>query len=144
MSAKQTSTARELRELCVRAYHRELAGEIHDLERVFAAWRRGDADAVDVRDAVGTFHAEQMSRLKRLYDACSDERLVARALARGFLQRSELTAELADDLHASVRDVQRLCGTSPLERGNPGERGASTGRRRRVERRVRAARTAAV
>ena len=114
MSAKDVLAARELRELCVRAYHRELAGELHELERVFAAWRRGDADAVDVRDAVATFHDGDVEHLRQLYDTCTDERLVASAVARGFLALDELSPELVDSLSDALDRVQRLVGRTSV------------------------------
>ncbi|MCB9896620.1 MAG: hypothetical protein H6825_01325 [Planctomycetes bacterium] len=129
MSAKDVTTARELRELCVRAYHRELAGELHELERVFAAWRQGDADAVDVRDAVATFHEGEVQHLRRLYDTCTDERLVARAVARGFVGRDELSPELTERLEGALARVQRIVGRAASTTGRARRRagGAAVG-----------------
>lgn len=85
-----------LRDWCTVAYQRELGAELVKLRDSFHQWETGVLDEFALRDAIQTFHEGQARELNARYGALKDDFLVAAAIARGVIEKTELTSELLD------------------------------------------------
>lgn len=85
---------RRLRELAGVAYTRELGTELSKVEEDFARWRRGEINPFELSDRIHRFHNGISRDLYVTYRDLSPHLSVARAVAYGILERTEISPEI--------------------------------------------------
>lgn len=91
-----------LRELAAEAYERELGLRLADLDKSFAAWRRGELLSSGLSKEIHEFHQHTARDVWSAYQLPHESMIVARALARGILKPSDVPAELRTKLKDQV------------------------------------------
>ncbi len=83
-------------------YDRELDRALHDLDRHFDAWRRGELHPVDLSEHIHRFHQGPARQLFSKYQVPSHLRaeMLAHAILDGLVDESELS----DTVREAVRD----------------------------------------
>lgn len=81
---------RVLRELSGEAYSAELAAELEKLSADLDRWKAGEIEPHDVAEAIHRFHAGPSRRLFQLYNSRNLLYPVARAVALGLIERSQV------------------------------------------------------
>ena len=94
--------ARYLRDLRGRAYRAELGVELAKLEGQFKRWRQGELEPGDLASLIHEFHDGPNRDLYKLYNSADLGLVVARAMAFGFLDASDVPAELRSKLQPLV------------------------------------------
>jgi hypothetical protein len=84
---------RHLRDLASIAYERELAGALRNLLGHFTAWQAGKITAWDLNELVHEHHNGISRELYNLYTGPNPAVPVARAIAKGHLDRDEVEEE---------------------------------------------------
>lgn len=97
----------KLRELAGEAYERELGQHLGELEKSFAAWRRGEMFSSELSREIHEFHQHAAREVWSAYQLPHDEStIVARALASGLLKPAEVPAELREKLKQQMARYQ--------------------------------------
>jgi hypothetical protein len=86
----RTNLRRVLRELRGRAWQAELGEALRPIADLFDAWRRGEASAFDLSDAIHRFHQGDSGEIWKRYQWNDTEMLVAEALEDGYLRRGQI------------------------------------------------------
>ena len=87
-----------LRDLASLAYERELSAELTALEHDFSRWRTGEVNAFDVSEAIHEFHQGPARELFSRYGHSELEFVVAGAIRRGIISRSEVGPDTLEHL----------------------------------------------
>ena len=90
-----------VREWCGVAYRRELGTELAKLHNHFHKWEAGTQNEFELIDAIHEFHQGPARDLYVSYEMGprhGEELLLAAAIARGVIQKSEIPSELHDAL----------------------------------------------
>jgi hypothetical protein len=98
MGAFTKQDAPLLRDLRDRAYRVELGLELAKLEGHFRRWRQGDIEPGDLASLIHEFHDGANRDLYKLYNSRDLGLAVARAIALGLLEPSDVSAELLTKL----------------------------------------------
>jgi hypothetical protein len=93
---------RKLRELAGVAYSRELATELSKVERDVARWRSGEIDPFELSDRIHRFHNGISRDLYVAYRDLSPHLSVARAVAYGILEPTEIPPEILAALGSDI------------------------------------------
>ncbi|HEV8577866.1 MAG TPA: hypothetical protein VGX68_02190 [Thermoanaerobaculia bacterium] len=93
---------RRLRELAGVAYSRELATELSKVEADFAKWRSGEIDPFELSDRIHRFHNGISRDLYVTYRDLSPHHSVARAVAYGILEGTEIPPEILAALGSAI------------------------------------------
>lgn len=96
MAEMPNAIKRRLRELAAQAYEKELGQETEALSARFAAWRAGQITIWELNEEIHRFHNSTTSGLFKLYEqrTISEGMIVARAVARGLLQKEDIPPEV--------------------------------------------------
>lgn len=97
---------RELRQLNGLAWKRELDAELRQLDQSFDLWKDGGIDAFGLSDRIHQFHDGGNRELFKYYASADGSFTVSSAIARGIIDRTEVSAELLDALDDSIRQIQ--------------------------------------
>ena len=91
-----------MRELAADAYERELGEHLGELEKSFAAWRRGEMYSSELSKEIHEFHQHAAREVWSAYQSPHESMIVARSLAAGILKQSDVPAELRAKLKEQV------------------------------------------
>lgn len=81
---------RGLNELRGKAWEAELGEALLPIADLFDAWRRGEASASDLSDAIHQFHDGDSREIWKKYQWRETEMLLAAALEDGYLRREQM------------------------------------------------------
>ena len=73
-----------------KAWEAEVGEALLPIADLFDAWRRGEASACDLTDAIHRFHQEDSRDIWKKHHSKDTEMLLARALADGYLRREQI------------------------------------------------------
>jgi hypothetical protein len=104
----KSAIRRELSELRAKAWEAELGEALLPLADLFDAWRRGEASAFDLSDAIHRFHDGDSREIWKKHQWNDTEMLLAEALADGYLRREQITDRVYAILEPSVEHLQSL------------------------------------
>jgi hypothetical protein len=79
-----------LRELRGQAWEAELGETLRPIGDLFDAWRRGEASAFDLTDAIHRFHQGASREIWKKHQSRDTEMLLAEALEDGHLRREQM------------------------------------------------------
>ncbi len=94
-----------------RAELRRLSGEVHDaelketlkpLDAAFQKWRDGDLPSGELVELIHAFHQGEARNIWSMYQTLKPPQIVARGLARGYLQRAQVAEQLRSKLEMLV------------------------------------------
>jgi hypothetical protein len=104
-------TRRELRQLLIKAYARELDQHLRDLSMKFEDWKNKKIDCWDLNDHIHKFHDGVSRDLFNTYNArCVDDiYMISRALANNLLQKEEIPGEAIDIIKQCANDFFKAC-----------------------------------
>lgn len=99
-------TRKELRQLLIKAYERELDQHLFDLSIKFDEWKNKKIDSWDLEDHIHKFHDGISSDLFNAYNAKSidDIYMISRALAHNLLLKEEIPSEAIDIVQRCVNE----------------------------------------
>lgn len=106
---------RELRALQGLAWERELEEALRSLRMDFEIWDRGDIAAFELSDRIHKFHNGQARELFNMYSGSLDNWWIGHTVARGVIDKSELSDDLRDVLKddiARCRERWQVAGGS--------------------------------
>jgi hypothetical protein len=81
---------RTLRELAGRVYEADARLVLSELEREFSRWRANEIESSELLEKIHKFHQEQSRELWSRYQSLREPEIVARGLALGFINESEV------------------------------------------------------
>lgn len=115
----------EVRRLNGLAWERELSVALDHLHRDFDALKSGDISAFDMSDRIHRFHDYTARDLYKCYTYGDSYFAVPSAIARGIIDRSEVSSELLKLLEPTIKDLSEepYGGTvknKVLQSGKPG------------------------
>jgi len=93
---------RLLREYCSRAHEEELRRALDDLASDFDAWKAGKISGDELSDRIHRFHDGASREIFKTYNTRPIEPALARAIAEGILDRSQVPTELLEYLAGSI------------------------------------------
>ena len=93
---------KELRRLSGVAHERALRAALDSLEAKFALWRNGRLDTFALNDSIHEYHQKEQREIWGLYQRNMAPAAVARAVAEGLLNESDLSPQLLEDLGQSI------------------------------------------
>ena len=93
------SVRRDLRALATTAYERELNSTLEDLYQSFEKWKAEQIDCFELNQLIHDFHQKKSRELWKIYNQTDNDFIVVRAVRIGVLQRGEISAETADNIH---------------------------------------------
>lgn len=93
---------RVLRELSGEAYSAELAAELQTLSAEFDRWRAGEIEPHDVAAAIHRFHEGPSRRLFQFYNSRDLLFPVARAVALGLIESSQIPGPALEQLEPMI------------------------------------------
>jgi hypothetical protein len=99
---------KELRELRGKAWEAELGEALLPIADLFDTWRRGEASAFELVDAIHRFHQGESREIWKKHQWNDTEMLLAQALADGHLRREQITDRVYAILEPSVEHLQSL------------------------------------
>ena len=89
---------KELQKLAGLAYERELAKALESLEGKFGQWRKGKMTGFELSDFIHQFHNGISRDLWSFYASGYSELIVAQAVAKGILLRTEISPGILGEL----------------------------------------------
>jgi len=92
----------QLRKLSMKAYERELAQELSQLEAQFAEWREDKIDSFQLGNIIHEFHNGVSRDLYKQYMNVSPHLMVAYALVEGILSEEEIQPEILKKLGQAI------------------------------------------
>lgn len=98
----------KLRELASEAYERELGSHLAELDRSFAEWRRGKLLSSELSNEIHEFHQRAAREVWSSYQLPHPAMIVARAVAAGHLEESEIPEALRVKLGAEIALFRRV------------------------------------
>ncbi len=98
----------KLRELASEAYERELGEHLAELEKSFAAWRRGKLLSSELSSEIHEFHQNAARDVFSSYQLPHPAMIVARAIAAGFLKEGEVPESLQAKLKEEIAVIRRI------------------------------------
>jgi hypothetical protein len=98
----------KLRELAGEAYERELGSHLAKLEESFAEWRRGKLLSSELSNEIHEFHQHAAREVWSSYQLPHPAMIVARAVAAGLLEESEIPEALRAKLEAEIAVFKRV------------------------------------
>lgn len=93
---------REVHRLSGVAHERALRAAFESLEAKFALWRNGKLDTFALNDALHEYHQKEQREIWGIYQRGPAPTAVARAVAEGLLNESDLSPQLLEDLGQSI------------------------------------------
>ena len=97
----------KLRDLAAEAYERELGRHLAELEKSFAAWRRGKLLSSEFSNEIHEFHQHAARDVWSSYQL-PHPAIVARAVAAGLLEESEIPEALRIKLESEIAVFKRV------------------------------------
>jgi hypothetical protein len=98
----------KLRDLASEAYERELGSHLAELEKSFAAWRRGKLLSSELSNEIHEFHQHVARDVWSSYQLPHPAMIVARAIAAGILKESEIPESLRIKLEDEIAVFKRV------------------------------------
>ena len=98
----------KLRDLAGEAYERELGEHLAELEKSFAAWRRGELLSSELSSEIHQFHQHAARDVFSSYQLPHPAMIVGRAIAAGILKESEIPESLRPKLQDEVAVFKRV------------------------------------
>lgn len=92
-----------MKELCSRAYERELRQEMGKLAQQFVQWQENKIDVWDLETAIHRFHNGTAKKLYQSYNTLTPDMLLPYALFNKIIAYEELPEAAADDIKAIAR-----------------------------------------
>lgn len=102
MRADSRSEHKVARRIAAVAYERDLNHALATLHEKFERWRQGQLSPFDLSQAIHEFHNGEARDLFVVYNRLHPSQAVARAVALGIVQRSEVPAELLLSLDQAI------------------------------------------
>jgi hypothetical protein len=97
---------KELRELRGKAWEAELGEALLPIADLFDTWRRGEASAFELVEAIHRFHQGESREIWNKHQWSGTEMLLAQALADGHLRREQITDAAYAVLQPHVERLQ--------------------------------------
>ncbi len=102
---------RQLRELSMQAYERELSSALEKLATQFLEWQSGKIGPWDLTEVIHKFHDSQARDLYKRYETAPDLRLVvAKAVAEGILTQEEIPGSVWTHIESVVEFFRQESG----------------------------------
>ncbi|HEX6369341.1 MAG TPA: hypothetical protein VF006_10440 [Longimicrobium sp.] len=98
----------QLRELRTKAWEAELGEALLPIADLFDAWRRGEASAFDLTEAIHRFHQGESREIWKKHQSRDTEMLLAQALADGHLRREQIPDPVYEVLEPYVAQLAML------------------------------------
>ena len=98
----------KLRDLASEAYERELGACLAELEKSFAAWRRGKLLSSELSGEIHEFHQHTARDVWSSYQLPHAAMIVARAVATGILEAREIPTPLMEKLKDEIAVFKRV------------------------------------
>ena len=98
----------KLRDLASEAYERELGEHLGELEKSFAAWRRGELQSSELSNEIHQFHQHGARDVSSSYRLPHPAMIVGRAVAAGILKESEIPESLWPKLQDEIATFRRV------------------------------------
>jgi hypothetical protein len=99
---------KELRELRGKAWEAELGKALLPIADLFDTWRRGEASAFELVEAIHRFHEGESREIWKKHQWNDTEMLLAEALVEGHLRREQITDRVYAILEPSVEHLRSL------------------------------------
>lgn len=97
-----------LRELRSLAWEAEVGEALLPIAELFDAWRRGEASALDLTEAIHRFHQEDNRYIWKKHQSRDTEMLLAEALADGYVRREQIPDPVYAVLEPYVAELAML------------------------------------
>ena len=91
-----------LRELAGKVYEAEAHGILEELDAEFTRWRTGEIWSSDLLAAIHEFHQRRSRELWSTYQSMKESQIVARGIAMGLLDRTEVGEPLRGRLESLI------------------------------------------
>lgn len=89
------------------AYERELEAALQALHLRFQDWKSGKINGIDLNEAIHRYHNDRAQELWQKYVSSTfHDLIVAEAVARGIINRNELTEELLKFLDNKIKQFE--------------------------------------
>jgi len=99
---------RELHELRAKAWEAELGDALLPIADLFDTWRRGEASAFELVEAIHVFHQGDSREIWKKYQWSDTEMLLAQALEDGHLRREQISGSVYTVLEPYVERLREL------------------------------------
>jgi hypothetical protein len=97
---------KRLRSLAGEIYEAEAAQLLGELEASFKEWRSGQKVASELLQDIHEFHQHQSRELWSMYQGLKEHQIVARGVARGFIEEKKIEVSLLAKLQARIADYR--------------------------------------
>jgi hypothetical protein len=101
------SERKRLRELAGEVYEAEAAQMLEELAASFARWRSGELLPSELLQSIHEFHRDRSRELWSMYQSLGEVDIVARGLARGFLDEALVPQDIRERLEPLVTCFRR-------------------------------------
>ena len=98
----------KLRDLASQAYERELGAQLAELEKSFAAWRKGKLLSSELSSEIHEFHQHAAREIASSYRLPHPAMIVARAIALGMLEERDIPGHLLTKLKDEIAVFKRV------------------------------------
>jgi hypothetical protein len=112
---------RELRELRTKAWEAELGEALLPIADLFDTWRRGEASAFDLVEAIHAFHQGESREIWKKHQWSDTEMLLAEALVDGHLRREQISDRVYAFLQPYVGRLRELRANREAWESSPPE-----------------------
>lgn len=97
----------ELRRLAAKAFESEARTLLEQFDAAFDEWRSTKLGSAELLDVVHAFDQHECRDLRSIYRDLPESQLVARGVARGFLEATDVQAELLAKLRLRIEDYSQ-------------------------------------
>lgn len=111
-------TRKQLRELLLFAYKKELEGELQKLSKYFDIWKESKIDCWGLTDLIHTFHDRTARDLFNHYNAkvASPTYLVSIAVCKGLIKKEDIPEEARESVNCDLAFLESNCDLTEEEK----------------------------